>query len=296
MQFDMSQPNFFSILTATVRYDNRLTDFEKILYSEITALCNLNGHCWATNEYFAEKFNKKKESVSRNLKKLKTLKYIKTEIDKTAGNERLIFALTPINPTVNAKKLPINPRVNAIYNNNIYSISKDILEPNGSAASVLKTKKASQVSDEVKELVRLFYRKVHTNHPYLVKTSNRFADTIGLKRDYNTLNNLINKIDDIELIEKLLNWALDNDFWKQHIRRINKFVQKFDTVLTQSGYSVLSKEQKFKQKYGSQISTEIDEARKTCKLCNGTGKSGKYDCVCVQDIKLKYEKLFKENV
>ena len=61
----MEQPNYYSILTADVRYDKELTPNAKLLYSEITALSNKTGACWASNGYFAELYNVSKITISR---------------------------------------------------------------------------------------------------------------------------------------------------------------------------------------------------------------------------------------
>lgn len=45
------QANYFSILTADVRYSKEINDSEKILFSEITALSNKFGFCYATNGF-----------------------------------------------------------------------------------------------------------------------------------------------------------------------------------------------------------------------------------------------------
>ena len=80
-------PNYYAIIPATVRYDNRLKPAEKLLYCEITALANKSGYCFAKNKYFAELYNVTIVTISRWISHLKELKYIKTEIIKNEKNE-----------------------------------------------------------------------------------------------------------------------------------------------------------------------------------------------------------------
>lgn len=69
-------PNFYSILTANVRYDKSLSQLQKLLYSEITALADKTGICWAANEYFAHLYNKSEATISRSINILKKKNYI----------------------------------------------------------------------------------------------------------------------------------------------------------------------------------------------------------------------------
>lgn len=89
------KPSYYSVLPASVRYDKRLKANEKLLYSEITVLCNKTGCCYANNEYFAELYDVHKNTISIWINNLKELGYIYTKImyqdDNKTIDKRLIF-------------------------------------------------------------------------------------------------------------------------------------------------------------------------------------------------------------
>lgn len=116
------QPSYYAIITANVRYDNRLTDSEKILFAEITALSNKYGYCTATNGYFASLYEVTKVTISRRISKLKEHGYLDMEIVKENNEfkQRKLYPLTqnirPINTDV---KTPINTNVMRGINTNV---------------------------------------------------------------------------------------------------------------------------------------------------------------------------------
>jgi hypothetical protein len=68
---NQSRPAFYAVIPADVRYDDRLPQGAKLLYGEITALCNMKGFCWSRNPYFANLYQKDERTINRWLKALK---------------------------------------------------------------------------------------------------------------------------------------------------------------------------------------------------------------------------------
>lgn len=73
---DEEKANYYVIIPASVRYDNRLTANEKLLYGEITSLCDDKGECIATNKHLSELLRISKLTVSRGIANLEKLGYI----------------------------------------------------------------------------------------------------------------------------------------------------------------------------------------------------------------------------
>lgn len=70
------QGSYYAIIPANVRYDKDLAPNAKLLYGEITALCNEKGYCWASNQYFAELYGVSILSIKRWVNSLVTKGYV----------------------------------------------------------------------------------------------------------------------------------------------------------------------------------------------------------------------------
>lgn len=72
----MEKPGFYAILPSPVRYDRRLSASEKVFFSEITALSDQCGYCYAGNGYFSELYDTSDRTVQRWVKHLQELGYV----------------------------------------------------------------------------------------------------------------------------------------------------------------------------------------------------------------------------
>ena len=97
--------SYYAIIPANVRYDKELTPNAKLLYGEITALCNEKGYCWASNVYFAELYKVSKTSISKWISQLTAKGYITSKIIYRDGTkiieERRLYITHPIEEKLN---------------------------------------------------------------------------------------------------------------------------------------------------------------------------------------------------
>lgn len=119
---------YYAIIPSNVRYDKSLPANAKLLYGEITALCNEKGYCWATNNYFAELYGVSKETISRWISKLIEHNYIFSEIKykddtKEIESRYLKLANTPIDEKINT---PVDKKINTPVDEKIKENNTDI--------------------------------------------------------------------------------------------------------------------------------------------------------------------------
>ncbi|MGA1047133.1 MAG: helix-turn-helix domain-containing protein [Minisyncoccia bacterium] len=111
------QPNYYAIIPANVRYAD-IPAQAKLLYGEITALCNQKGYCWASNQYFADLYNLHKVSISRLISILEKNNFITihTETERGGLTKRFMGlnknVNTPLNKNVNHNNTSINNKNN----------------------------------------------------------------------------------------------------------------------------------------------------------------------------------------
>ena len=178
-----NNPNYFGILPANVRYDKKLKPMEKILYTEITALANSKGYCYATNSYFANLYDVHKNTAGTWINKLEKLGYIKSKIIYETGTknvkERQLFIVTPnkkidtyqqkdcdpinekIDTPINENIEENNTRINItrlILNNKYIYRSKEFIEAFESYKKMRKSIKKPMTENSVKRMLKKLER------------------------------------------------------------------------------------------------------------------------------------------
>lgn len=82
-------PTYYAVIPAIVRYA-KITPNAKLLYGEITALCNKNGFCYASNQYFANLYGVSKISISNWISELVDNGFISSEIVYKEGTKEIL--------------------------------------------------------------------------------------------------------------------------------------------------------------------------------------------------------------
>tara|TARA_R100001443_G_scaffold89759_1_gene96272 strand:- start:209 stop:838 length:630 start_codon:yes stop_codon:yes gene_type:complete len=121
----MEKPNYYAVIPADVRYSKELTPNAKLLYAEITALCNMNGKCTASTQYFCRLYEVSRVSIQKWLKTLEDNNYIKrVNIYKQGSKEIETRVITLVN-TPTQEKFTDNININ-ITNTNLTDSNKKV--------------------------------------------------------------------------------------------------------------------------------------------------------------------------
>jgi hypothetical protein len=115
------KPNYYAVIPANVRYDKSLIPNAKLLYAEITALCNMNGKCCASTSYFAGLYEVSRVSIQKWLKLLEDKNYIKRSITYKEGSKQIETRYITLVNNPNKQKLTDNTNINITNNNITYS-------------------------------------------------------------------------------------------------------------------------------------------------------------------------------
>ena len=173
----VEQPSYFGIIPATVRYNKKISPNAKLLYSELTALADKHGYCFATNEYFAAIYEKDDKTISRWVSSLRDEGYIHIEYIRRGCEvkERRIYicGVPKMSPkgqkehsTGDEKRTPSGDEKRTDSITSISSTSKDIksLSPDGDQPqppAVVTKSKSESLHHQTIDFISRVHHKVH---------------------------------------------------------------------------------------------------------------------------------------
>lgn len=93
-----------TIIPTSLLLEKSIPDKAKILYGIMRSFMNVNGFCFASNEYFAEQISLKPEEVQALIDQLENIGYISCEIEKKKFKDfRRIFLSSEYKKALKAK-------------------------------------------------------------------------------------------------------------------------------------------------------------------------------------------------
>lgn len=148
------QKSYYAIIPANVRYDKDLTPNAKLLYGEITALCNERGYCWSENSYFAELYGVSNTSISKWINLLVQKGYLSSEITYKEGTKQIDKRYLRI------VAYPIEEKLNTPIEEKLKGNNTDVNNTSNNTDSKKKYKRKSEDYEvEFEEIWDLYPRK-----------------------------------------------------------------------------------------------------------------------------------------
>lgn len=146
-------PSYYAIIPAGVRYDKQLPQGAKLLYSEITALSNKNGCCWAGDQYFMGLYKVSQATIQRWLTSLEKNGYIDRTVKYKDGSKKIEKRYIRINA------YPILKNENTYTQKCEYPILKNEQENNTSINNI-NTRASSTLESDFEKLWKLYPKKI----------------------------------------------------------------------------------------------------------------------------------------
>ena len=240
-----NKKSYYAVIPATVRYDNSVVPGAKLLYGEITALCNEKGYCWATNDYFSRLYSVSKRTISTWIKSLCDAGHISAEfvMDKNTHKVKLrclkvveenFVTLTKESSRPSRSKLhepheenfAENNTKNITINNTLNNISSSqIFEEPKICDNDVKKKKDFEADSDPYLLAKFLEKCITENNPKFPQNESQrqlWAKDFDLmiRRD---------KIDADDIAE-IIDWCQNDSFWRSNILSGKKVREKYQQL------------------------------------------------------------------
>lgn len=235
------QRSFYAIIPANVRYDNDLIPNAKLLYGEITALCNEKGYCWASDAYFAQQYTVSKTTIQNWLKSLEKKQYISREVIYKEGTQEIEHRYIRILVGGIQENLSRGIQENLRDNNTSFNNTFNNTSNNQKTS---KTRK--RVYDEnspYRKIAEFLLKRILDNQKIKDPNINDWSDTIRLMVERDNREG--------KEVQEVIKWATQDDFWQGVVLSAKSLRKNFDTLAVQKNKRRNSNGQKQLENTGS---------------------------------------------
>ena len=232
--------SYYAVIPATVRYDNNVVPSAKLLYGEITALCNEKGYCWATNDYFGRLYSVSKRTISTWIKSLCDAGYISTEFILDNESQKVKVRclkvveknfVAPTKETYGPPRSRLrepheeNFAENNTLNNTFNISSSQIFEKSKINDERIKKKKVFEADSEAYLLAKFLERCIAENNP-------KFPQNERQRQRWAKDFDLMLRIDRIDAddIAAAIEWSQNDNFWRSNILSGKKLREKYQQL------------------------------------------------------------------
>ena len=230
------KPNYYAVIPANVRYDEKLKANEKLMYGEITSLSNKTGICYASNNYFARLYKTTPQAISRWILNLQKQGYV--NIDYEYSGKEIVKRIIRVSINIDRYQQIDDRGINICLQG-----YQQMIEDNNT--------RYNNTSINNKEIYKeiIDYLNLKTNKSFKTNTKDTQKHIQArLKEGF--------KIDDFKKVidNKTSKWL--NTDMEQYLRPTTLFGTKFESYLNENQQSL---PKWFNQEYKEQ---EMDDERK----------------------------------
>lgn len=228
-EYEKKNPDYFTVIPAIVRYDDKLRANEKILYSEILTLSRKNGYCYASNKYLSDLYGVSITIISRWINSLIKYGYLVSENEYKAGTNYILRRkLYPTNVKDILNKS--STYIEQTFNNDIEQKFNDHIEQkfkdNNTSINDMNNKKsnnsrADEKNDELIDQV-VNYLNEKTGKDFKATTKQTVSLIKARARDGNSFD------DFKKVIDTKTNQWLSNPDMNRYLRPQTLFGNKFE--------------------------------------------------------------------
>ena len=162
----MENKSYYAVIPATVRYDERLKLLSRMLYGEITALCNERGYCWANNKYFASLYKVSIQTESGCIKQLIDCGYITSEIKYKENSKEVESSILKIIDNFNTPTRNFEGGREEILNTPLKENFKDNITSINNTFNIREAKKKKSFTPPTLEEVKTYCEERKNNVDY----------------------------------------------------------------------------------------------------------------------------------